>query len=51
MLEVCQRFPAIGTIQTYQALPPGERALYDQYVLLKLEAEAKTPACPLFGKK
>jgi len=41
MLEVCERFPAIGTIQNYQALPPGERALYNQYTLIKLEAEAK----------
>ena len=51
MLEVCERFPAIGTIENYQALPPGERALYNQYVLLKLEEAAKTPACPLFKKK
>jgi hypothetical protein len=44
MLEVCQRFPKIGTIEDYQALPPGERALYNQHTLKKLEAEAKTTA-------
>ena len=51
MLEVCERFPAIGTIQNYQALPPGERALYNQYVLFKIEEAAKTPAINLFAPK
>lgn len=50
MLEVMDRFPAIGTIHDYQALPIGERALYNQYVLLKLEEAAGTPACPLVKK-
>jgi len=48
MLEVCERFPAIGTIQNYQALPPGERALYNQYALLKLEEVVKNPKIRLF---
>ena len=43
MLKVCERFPKIGTITDYMALPPGERALYDQYTLDALEAEARTP--------
>ena len=41
MLEVCDRFNML--IGEYQALPSGERALYNQYVIMKLEAEAKTP--------
>jgi hypothetical protein len=44
MLEVCERFPKIGTIADYQALPPGERALYNQYTLLKIEIETKSTA-------
>jgi len=51
MFEVMERFPCVGTVEAYQALPPGTRALYDQYVLLKLEEERKMPACPLVGKK
>jgi len=51
MLEVLERFPAIGTIENFQALPPGQKAIYSQYVLLKLEEERRIPACPLFGKK
>lgn len=43
MLKVCERFPQVGTITNYMALPPGERALYDQFTLDALEAEAKTP--------
>jgi len=43
MLKVCERFPQIGTVTNYLALPPGERALYDQYALDALETEAKTP--------
>ena len=35
MLEVCERFPKIGTIADYMALPSGERALYNQYTLMK----------------
>ena len=58
MLEVLERFPAIGMlqpgltpIQNYQALPPGERILYDQYTLAKHEAEAKRPPVFTFGAK
>lgn len=43
MLKVCERFPGIGTIEAYMTLPPGERALYEQYTLDALEAEARTP--------
>ena len=50
MLEVCERFPAIGTIANFRALPPGEKALYCQYALLKLEEAARRPGCPLSGK-
>jgi len=42
VLEVCERFNM--RIGEYQALSPGERILYDGYTLIKLEAEAKTPA-------
>ena len=51
MLEVCRRFPAIGTIPKYKALSLGERILYNQYVVWMLEIEAKQPKCALFGKK
>ncbi|MFP3153137.1 hypothetical protein LQZ18_01640 [Lachnospiraceae bacterium ZAX-1] len=47
MLEVCERFPKIGDIPTYQALPIGERILYDRYALMKIEAETRTPAIKL----
>jgi len=43
MLKVCERFPQIGGIRDYLALPPGERALYRQYTLDALAAEAKIP--------
>jgi hypothetical protein len=49
MLEVCERFRM--TIADYQALPPGERALYNQHTLIKLEAEAKRPPVFSFGTK
>ena len=49
MLEVCERFGLL--IDAYQALPPGERALYNQYALMKLEAEARRPPVFTFGKK
>ena len=53
MLEVCQRF--IMNIDEYQALPAGQRALYDQFTLIKLEEEAKATAragvCPLFKRR
>jgi hypothetical protein len=45
MIEVCERFNM--RISEYQALPPGDRVLYNQYTLFKLEAEAKTPALKL----
>lgn len=51
MLEVCERFPAIGTIQNYLALPPGERVLYNQYVLLKITQEAQTPTIKINSQK
>ena len=58
MLEVLERFPSIGAlqpgltpIQNYQSLPPGEMALYNQYALMKLEAEAKRPPVFTFGSK
>ncbi len=41
MLKVCERFPQIGGIRDYLSLSPGERALYQQYTLDALEAEAK----------
>lgn len=43
MLKVCERFPKIGTITDYMALPPGERALYDWYTLEAIRAEAGAP--------
>ena len=43
MLKVCERFPQIGGIQEYLALPAGERALYQQYTLAAIEAEARQP--------
>jgi hypothetical protein len=45
MLEVCERFGI--RISDYRALPAGERTLYDQYTLLKLEAETRTPVVKL----
>lgn len=47
MLKVCERFPQIGGIQEYLALPAGERALYQQYTLDALETEAKAPVLKL----
>lgn len=41
MLEVLLRFPAIGGIPQYQALSTGEKALYEQFILLLLEKENK----------
>ena len=43
MLLVCERFPQIGTIADYIALPQGERALYEQYTLDAVHAEAVRP--------
>lgn len=39
MFEVCERFNM--RIEEYQRLSPGERALYNQYTLIKIEAESK----------
>lgn len=47
MLEVCERFNM--RIDEYMNLPERERVLYDQYTLIKLENEAKTPVIK-FGK-
>ncbi len=43
MLKVCERFPQLGGIRDFLALPPGEKALYEQYTLAVLAEEAKTP--------
>ncbi|MCI8843884.1 MAG: hypothetical protein HFF08_07230 [Oscillospiraceae bacterium] len=43
MLRALDRFPQIGGIPEYMALPLGERALYEQYTLDAIEEEAKTP--------
>jgi hypothetical protein len=51
MLEVCERFPKIGTIGDYMALSAGERAIYNQYTLLKIETEARTPAIRIDAQK
>jgi hypothetical protein len=48
MLEVCERFRM--TISEYQTLPVGERALYNQYVVLKHEEAMKAPVCPFLKK-
>ena len=40
-MMVCERFPQIGGIQEYMALPPGERAIYNQYTLYAAQMEAK----------
>jgi len=51
MLQVLERFPQIGLIDDYMDLPSGERALYEQHVLLMQEEESKRLRCLLFGKK
>ncbi len=43
MLQVIERFPQIGGIAGYMALPPGEKALYEQYTLDAVHAEAQAP--------
>lgn len=35
MMEVLALFPAIGSISQYQNLSTGERALYEQFILIK----------------
>jgi len=44
-------FPEIGSIDNYMALPPGKRALYNQYALLKYEQAARNPGCPFLKKR
>ncbi len=41
MMLVCERFPQIGGIRDYMALPPGDRALYNQYTLYAMQEEAR----------
>lgn len=43
MLRVIERFPQIGGIAEYMALPLGERSLYEQYTLDAIQAEAQAP--------
>lgn len=43
MMKVCERFPQLGSIADYMALPQGERAIYEQYTLDAIEAEMRTP--------
>lgn len=43
MMNVLERFPQIGGINDYRELPPGERAIYDQYTADAIERDAKTP--------
>lgn len=50
MLKVCEKFPQIGGVRDYLALPPGERALYNQYALDALEIEAKNPVLKIKTK-
>jgi len=40
MLEVCERFNM--RIEEYLSLPSGEKALYNQYTLIKIKEEAKS---------
>jgi hypothetical protein len=49
MLEVCYAFNM--RLCEYQALPAGEKMLYDQFVLVKLGEAAKVPSCPLVRKQ
>lgn len=51
MLLVCERFPQIGTIRDYMTLPPGERALYEQYTLDAVRAEAMRPVLKIDASK
>lgn len=43
MMKVCERFPQIGGIRDYLNLPPGEKALYNQYTIAAVAEEAKRP--------
>ncbi len=44
-------FPAIGTIESYKALPLGERLLYEQFTLAKLKEAAQAPAIKINTRK
>lgn len=43
MMQTLERFPQIGGIRDYMALPHGERAVYEAYTLDAIERDAKTP--------
>ena len=50
MLRAMDRFPQIGGIPEYMALPLGERALYEQYTLDAIEEESKTTVLKFAAK-
>ncbi len=50
-MKALERFPQIGGIAEYLALPPGELALYRQYTLDALEQEAKQPVLKIDTRK
>lgn len=43
MMKICERFPQIGGIRDFMALPLWERSLYEQYTMTAIEEEAKRP--------
>lgn len=51
MMKVIERFPQIGGIREYLAMPPGEQALYRQYTLDGLEAEARQPVLKIDARR
>lgn len=50
-MKALERFPQIGGIAEYLALPPGEVALYRQYTLDAMETDAKQPVLRFEPKK
>lgn len=50
MMKVLERFPQIGGISGYMALPDGELALYQQYTLDAISEEARTPVLKIDTK-
>ena len=50
MRRVIERFPQIGGITEYMALPLGERALYEQYTMDAIREEAQTPVLRIDAK-
>lgn len=50
MLRVLERFPQIGGITEYMALPMGEKALYEQYTLDAIRTEAQIPVLKIDAK-